>query len=268
MDKLTVLGTGYAMATRCYNTCFILENAAGALLVDAGGGSGILRQMESAGKDWRVIRHMIITHAHCDHLLGAVWVLRKIGTMMQSGAYEGDFSVWCHSSVREALCAMAGATLQASVTRLIGGRIRFTDIGDGAAHNLLGCDAVFFDIRSTKLLQFGFTLTLPSGKKLACLGDEPFQPVCLPYIIGADWLLCEAFCLYAQRERFKPYEKNHSTVRDACELAKRLRIPHLVLWHTEDKNYDERQALYSREGREYYSGDLRVPYDLDVISLV
>ena len=26
------------------------------------------------------------------------------------------------------------------------------------------------------------------------------------YIEGADWMMCEAFCLYADRDTFKPYE--------------------------------------------------------------
>ena len=33
MERLHVLGTGYARATRCYNTCFALENSAGDLLL-------------------------------------------------------------------------------------------------------------------------------------------------------------------------------------------------------------------------------------------
>ena len=45
MEKLTVLGTGYAMAMRCYNTCFALHEKEEVLLVDAGGGNGILVQL-------------------------------------------------------------------------------------------------------------------------------------------------------------------------------------------------------------------------------
>ena len=52
------------------------------------------------------------------------------------------------------------------------------------------------------------------------------------------------------------------------QLAQELNIPHLVLWHTEDQNYSERKTLYMDEGREYYTGDLYVPYDLEVIDLV
>jgi ribonuclease Z len=106
------------------------------------------------------------------------------------------------------------------------------------------------------------------GKKVTCLGDEPYNPLCRGFVEGSDWLLCEAFCLYSQRDRFKPYEKHHSTVREACQLAQELEIPHLVLWHTEDENYSQRKTLYMEEGRGYYNGDLHVPYDLEVIDLV
>lgn len=42
MEKLIVLGTGNALATHCYNTCFALQCGADYILVDAGGGNGIL----------------------------------------------------------------------------------------------------------------------------------------------------------------------------------------------------------------------------------
>lgn len=84
---------------------------------------------------------------------------------------------------------------------------------------------------------------------------------------GSDWLLHEAFCLYRDREIFEPYEKHHSTVKEACELAESLRIPNLVLWHTEDKDLAQRKKLYTAEGREYYHGNLLVPEDGEIIAL-
>ena len=32
--KLTMLGTGNALVTECYNTCFVLEDEGGRLMVD------------------------------------------------------------------------------------------------------------------------------------------------------------------------------------------------------------------------------------------
>ena len=53
----------------------------------------------------------------------------------------------------------------------------------------------------------------------------------------------------------------------AAKLAQELSVPHLVLWHTEDKNYADRKALYNAEAEQYYKGDLYVPNDLEVITL-
>ena len=49
--RLIMLGTGHAMVTRCYNTCFALEDGDEYFLVDAGGGNGILCQLEKAKID-------------------------------------------------------------------------------------------------------------------------------------------------------------------------------------------------------------------------
>ena len=47
--NITMLGTGNAMVTECYNTCFVLEDGDKHLLVDGGGGNTLLRQLKQAG---------------------------------------------------------------------------------------------------------------------------------------------------------------------------------------------------------------------------
>ena len=123
------------------------------------------------------------------------------------------------------------------------------------------------DILSTKAKQYGFTMLLKNGQKLTCAGDEPLNENCFGYAEGSDWLMHEAFCLYSQRDQYDPYEKHHSTVREACELAAYLNVPNLILYHTEDDNIERRKALYTAEGRLYYKGNLYVPDDLECIEL-
>lgn len=266
MEKLIVLGTGNALATRCYNTCFALQCGGEHILVDAGGGNGILVQLEKAGIDPATIRHLIVTHEHCDHLLGVVWIVRKIGTLMKAGGYAGQLHIWCHAGLADTIRTLCRLTLQKKFTDLLDDRIPLHPVEDGTGADLLGNAFTFFDIHSTKAPQYGFTARW-GEKKLTCLGDEPYNPLCEAYVQGSDWLLSEAFCLYGDRETFKPYEKHHSTVKEACELAQRLGVPHLVLWHTEDKHYDRRKELYTAEGAQYYTGDLHVPYDLEALDL-
>ena len=51
------------------------------------------------------------------------------------------------------------------------------------------------------------------------------------------------------------------------ELAERLHVKNLVLYHTEDKNIARRQELYLAEGETYFTGNLLIPEDMDVIEL-
>lgn len=267
-QTLIVLGTGNALATRCYNTCFAVDFGGPVLLVDAGGGNGILRQLDAAALDASRIAHIILTHAHCDHMLGLVWMVRKIGTLIRTDQYDGCLTIHCSRKNEARLRAMCEATLEARFVNLFGERILFAPVEDGDTHEIYGTPVTFFDIRSTKEQQYGFTFPLECGGKLTCLGDEPFNPICEPYAAGAKWLLSEAFCLYADRDRFRPYEKHHSTAKDASELAARLGAAHLVLWHTEDKTFDTRKEAYTAEAARYFSGDIRVPWDLERIELV
>ena len=115
--------------------------------------------------------------------------------------------------------------------------------------------------------QFGFTAVFSDGTRLCCLGDEPFNPLCRQYAQDADWLLHEAFCTYADRERFKPYEKSHSTALDAGRNAPDLHAKNLILYHTEDRTLDSRSERYTAEARKTFPGNIIVPDDLDVISL-
>ena len=124
-----------------------------------------------------------------------------------------------------------------------------------------------FDIHSTKERQFGFEAQLSDGRRLCCLGDEPFSPQCRQYAEGADWLMSEAFCLYEDRDRFQPYEKHHSTVLDAARLAEELRVKNLILYHTEDRTLDTRRERYTKEAKTVFKGQVFVPDDLERISL-
>ncbi len=268
MERLIVLGTGNAGVTRCYNTCSILQDEKGRmLLIDAGGGNGILTQLEKKGIDLADIHQMFLTHEHTDHLMGAVWVIRMICQKMLAGKYEGDFILYGHDQVLEKLATICDLILIKKQTDFIGKRIIFQVVEDGEERQVYDYSIKFFDIRSTKTKQFGFVTVLNNGKKFMFCGDEPYKEHCYEYALGADWFLHEAFCRYDDRDEFKPYEKHHSTVKDSAELATELGVKNLLLWHTEDKNIRKRKSLYKKEARAYYKGNIFVPYDLEEIEL-
>ncbi len=267
MEELIVLGTGNAAVTRCYNTCFALRCGAEYLLVDAGGGNGILSILEQQDIPLKHIHHIFVTHAHSDHILGVPWLIRMIGTRINQGKYEGDLTIYCHRELEEAIRTITSLTVQAKVCRHFGSRIRFQIVENGDVLNILGSRFLFLDIRSTKAKQTGFLCTTPSGLRIAFPGDEPCPDFLREHFRNADWLFHEAFCLYEERGKFKPYEKHHSTVRDACELAEAIGIKNLLLWHTEDKHIRHRKKRYLAEGSPFFSGNLFVPDDGERFSL-
>ena len=73
--------------------------------------------------------------------------------------------------------------------------------------------------------------------------------------------------LASDAEHYAPYEKHHSTVKDACTAAEKLHVENLILYHTEDSDMGTRKERYTAEGKRYYKGNLYVPDDLETICL-
>ncbi len=268
--RLTMLGTGMAIVRHCYNTCFVISGGGEHLLVDGGGGNGLLWQLQRAGLPWQDMRHIFVTHTHIDHILGIIWLMRLFAYRAMKAPCRGNSDTCVHiygcKEVTAALHSLAHTLLMPQEAAQIGKAIRLVTVSDDQTAQVGPFDMRFFDIHSTKTPQFGFVLQ-HSGLRLVCCGDEPATEPVFHHIKDCDWLLHEAFCLYSERDTFKPHEKHHSTVREACELAQSLQVKNLVLYHTEDSHGPRRKELYQAEGRHLFSGGLYVPNDLDTILL-
>lgn len=264
--KITFLGTGNALVTKCYNTCFALQYAGETFLTDAGGGNGILAQLEKASIAVPSIRNLFLTHGHTDHILGVIWVIRMVASLYTRGKHPG-LTIFCHDECEQKLRTFCQMTLTAKLQAVLDNGIQFVRLKNGDDFQAGPFKGTAFDILSTKAKQFGYRLTLPDGKILVCLGDEPYNPACLSYAQNADYLLSEAFCLYDEREEFKPYEKHHSTALDAARVARELQAKNLVLYHTQDNNLAARKALYAAEAKKEFPGPIYVPDDLESLEI-
>lgn len=281
-NQITMLGTGNATVSQIYNTCFLLKTSSTLLLVDAGGGNGILSQLKKANVQISDIHHLFVTHAHTDHVLGVIWVIRMVA---QCKGYEGLLHVYGNDKVMKVIKTIIDMILAKKQLAKVAERVVFHQLEDGDCFEVGDMKLECFDIQSTKEKQFGFRAELPAVSKdsaasdnvsednhakllvLACLGDEPYNEQNRRYIEGADWMMCEAFCLYADRDTFKPYEKCHSTALDAGKLAEELGVKNLILYHTEEKTLANRKENYTREAAENFKGRIFVPDDLEVIDL-
>ena len=272
MNQITMLGTGNATVSQIYNTCFLLQTSSTLMLVDAGGGNGILSQLKKVDVQISDIHHLFVTHAHTDHVLGVIWVIRMVA---QCKGYEGLLHVYGNDKVMRVIKTIIDMILAKKQLAKVAERVVFHQLEDGDCFEVGDMKLECFDIQSTKEKQFGFRAELPSSSSdesdkplvLACLGDEPYNEQNRRYIVGADWMMCEAFCLYADRDTFKPYEKCHSTALDAGKLAEELGVKNLILYHTEEKTLANRKENYTREAAENFKGRIFVPDDLEVINL-
>ena len=270
MNKITMLGTGNATVSQIYNTCFLLQTPSTLMLVDAGGGNGILAQLKKVNVQISDIHHLFVTHAHTDHVLGVIWVIRMVA---QCKGYEGLLHVYGNDKVMKVIKTIIDMILAKKQLAKVAERVVFHQLEDGDCFEVGDIKLECFDIQSAKEKQFGFRAELPSSDEsgkplvLACLGDEPYNEQNRRYIVGADWMMYEAFCLYADRDTFKPYEKCHSTALDAGKLAEELGVKNLILYHTEEKTLANRKENYTREAAKNFKGRIFVPDDLEVIEL-
>jgi ribonuclease Z len=266
-EQIVMLGTGNAVVKKCFNTCFLLKTQNELLMVDAGGGNGILSQLDRACVNVTDIHNLFITHCHTDHILGAVWIVRMVTAAMLSDKYCGDFTVYSHKKGIDTLMTICNLVLPHKNMAYVGERVHLKVFENGDNLVIGELNLKCFDTLSTKEPQYGFRATLPSGKVLVCLGDEPFNEGNTEYVKGVDYLMCEAFCLYKDRDIFKPYQKHHSTAKDAAQLAQELTVKNLILYHTEDKTIDTRKVEYTNEAAQFFTGNIYVPEDLETIEL-
>ena len=282
MNQITMLGTGNATVSQIYNTCFVLQTPSTLMLVDAGGGNGILSQLKKVNVQISDIHHLFVTHAHTDHVLVVIWVIRSVS---QCKGYDVLLLVYVNDKLMELIKTIIDMILSNMQLAKVAERAVFHQLEDGDCFEVGDMKLECFDIQSTKEKQFGFRAELPAVSEdnaasdnasednhakplvLACLGDEPYNEQNRRYIEGADWMMCEAFCLYADRDTFKPYEKCHSTALDAGKLAEELGVKNLILYHTEEKTLATRKENYTREAAENFKGRIFVPDDLEVIEL-
>ena len=158
-----MLGTGHATVTRCYNTCFLIDNDGKKLLVDAGGGNGILTRLEQCGVDIREIGGVFVTHAHTDHLLGVVWVIRKAIADMLSTGKNRILDIYCPKKCAEMLRYICANTLFSGYLTLFDKCINFVETDDKSRFSCAGIELTAFDVHSDKIEQLGFKAVFSDG---------------------------------------------------------------------------------------------------------
>ena len=178
----------------------------------------------------------------------------------------GTFTVAACAETLAHVRTICEMILGKKMTKYFDKQILFREVTDGEQLNLAGFDIQAFDIGSKKMKQFGFRLALPDGEHVCFAGDEPVKPSTEKYARDAKWLFSEAYCLYADRDIYKPYERSHVTSLDVGSIAREMNVKNLLIYHTEDYGPDRRERM-TQEAGSVYSGHIFVPEDMETVEL-
>lgn len=266
MQKITMLGTGMGSVMDLYNTCFVIQNDKGSFLVDTGGSIEILKRLKMININLEDIHHIFISHNHTDHILGFIWMLKKIGVYALNGKIKDRINVYCNDVVYESIKAIYSHTLPQKFINEFLKVIDFHVLSDNEQIEINGINYTFFDINAKSTKQYGFECFL-NGKRLVFLGDETMNPILNERVRGADYVMHEAFCLDSEENIFHAYQKNHSTVKSASEALNQLDVKNIILYHTEESHENQRKKLYIQEAKENFDGNVIVPNDLEIIEI-
>lgn len=164
--KLTILGTGNAMVTKCYNTCFAIENDGHYFLVDGGGGNTIMKQLKNADIDWKEITDVFVTHKHVDHIMGIVWIMRLFGQNIAEKGLTRELNIYGHEEVIHILHSMAELLLQKKHCAAIGKQIHMIKVKDGEEKEILGHKVTFLISSPQRQSNSAFLWIWEMGKNL------------------------------------------------------------------------------------------------------
>lgn len=267
MTKIIMLGTGNGGTLELYNTCFTIQNDAGNFLVDTGGSIEIIKRLTEANIDYKKIQHIFISHSHTDHILGLFWLFKRLSRLAMHGEITEKINLYCNDVVFEAIKEVSKHILPEKLMNAIYNILDFKVLQDGDSYNINGIKYAFFDIQARGTKQFGFEC-ITNEKRLIFLGDETLNPNLYERVRNADYVMHEAFCLDSEENIFHAYEKNHSTAKSASEVMNKLEVKNLILYHTEDSHGAERKSLYTKEGQDYFDGNVIVPDELEIIDIL
>lgn len=266
MTNIIMLGTGHGITVDLYNTCFVIQNEEGNFLIDTGGSVEIIKRLEKSNIQLEEIKNIFISHSHMDHILGLIWMFKKIGGKVKQGKIKEKINIYCNDAVYEAIKGVSSYVLSEKGMNAVYSVINFVVLNDGDKYTVNGVDYEFFDIQAKGIKQFGFECMLDNNRFIF-LGDETLNPILNDKIRGADYVMHEAFCLDREENIFHAYDKNHSTAFSVAKTMNELNVKNVILYHTEDSHGRDKKRLYTEEAQSVFNGNIIVPDDLEVIYL-
>lgn len=117
MEKIIFLGTGHGTTLDLYNTCFVMQNENDNFLIDTGGSIEIIKRLNKINIGIKDIKHVFISHNHTDHILGLIWMLKKLGVLSINGQIKTKINIYCNDVVYESIIGVSKFVLPEKILK-------------------------------------------------------------------------------------------------------------------------------------------------------
>jgi|TARA_B100000959_G_scaffold286497_1_gene365419 ribonuclease Z len=295
--KLVFLGTSGAMPTiqrglSC--TCLVKDNEV--LMFDAGEGAQI--SYLKSGLPWNKKMKIFVTHLHGDHCIGILGLLQSMNLQNRTEPLE----IFGPEGIDEFIAANIkilnfGLSFPVLITKINEGMLvdekNYSIFASDAKHGIPAFSfrfdekdkpGEFFPEKAKALgipegklwheLQIGNSVeidgkkTVPSqvtgekrsGRKIGISGDTRPTDKLVEFFKNCDYLSFDS--TFADELKKKAVEANHSTAKEAAELAEKANVSTLILTHFSARYNDESVLL--KEAKEIHNNTITAKDLLEV----
>jgi len=242
--RLIVLGSGTCVPSLKRNAPgYYLEAGETRLLVDCG--SGTLLQLERAGKSYKDIDAVFITHLHPDHFSD---LMPLIQALLATPGFKRkkDLIITGPKGLRQyydlAIASIIGKPEAFSVV--------VQEIEDSLVLEPFVITAMS-TVHSDGSVAYRFE---EGGRALVYTGDAAYDEGLIDISRGADLMVIDASYPEAMKV------KNHLTIRECGLVAGRAGVKRLLLSHLYPVDVSDQERL--RECSEVFTGDVSLAHDL------
>ena len=229
--RVVFLGTGGALNPERYQAAILVQAAGTSILLDTGGGLGVVRRLLAGSVDPSTVRHVFLSHRHVDHVGGLEPLLMYVFyAAFRAGEPPPPVSVHALAGSLTAVRATLAAA-DASADRVFGDRLTWRAPAAGEAVTL-GHDVSLTLVPVDHLPAGGDAaacVVSTAGGRVVYSGDTRPCDALVEAARGADLLIHEVGGTEARAEVL--HRVGHSTAADAGRVAARAGVRALALFH-------------------------------------
>ncbi len=229
--RVVFLGTGGALNPERYQPCLLVEAGRARLLLDTGGGLGVVRRLMDCEIDPSSVNHIFVSHRHLDHSGG----LEALLLTMWLSAFRAErplapVTLYALPGSATAIRATQAAA-DASAGRRFGDCLRWVTPAAGVRIDLgasVGITLAAVDHLPPGGEAAGCVVDVP-GTRIAYSGDTRPCDGFAQAARGVDLMIHEVGGLDSRAELL--HQVGHSTAADAGRIAARAGARALALFH-------------------------------------